>query len=73
MSVVLRSGKPGHGMNRILTADVILTLTAVEARGVCESVEVAIRRKGEVGVLDPNDPLVALYRVLHEQCAKQGV
>jgi hypothetical protein len=53
-------------MNRILQADVILTLTREQAARLLASVDFAVRRTHQAEYVD-------LLVFLREQCAKQGV
>ncbi|WP_266170764.1 hypothetical protein [Dyella subtropica] len=60
-------------MNRILQADVILTLTFHEADAVLTAVDGMAEAERAVGKLELADAWVRFAQVLREECARQGV
>lgn len=60
-------------MNRILTADVILTLTVEQAMAVASAISMAESSALIDGHRDDAAEFGDLYQVVRAQCAKQGV
>lgn len=60
-------------MNGILYAEVILTLTADQARGVLDVLEFAVDSKAQNAALALDDVLFDLVNLVVVQCARQGV